>query len=91
MKTFCTSAGVGLLEPSGRICALILLRESYSHKRAPTPRGNVLLKLYRGQREKESPLRMLAPVLNYSKALKWLIHFSRVGRWPVTKEKKTFI
>lgn len=31
---------------------------------------------------------MLAPVLNYSKALKCLIHFSRVGQWPVTKDKR---
>lgn len=30
---------------------------------------------------------MLAPVLNYSKELKWLIHVSRVGRRPVTKAK----
>lgn len=30
---------------------------------------------------------MLAPVLNYSKELKCLIHFSWVGQWPVTKGK----
>lgn len=30
---------------------------------------------------------MLAPVLNYSKELKCLIHVSRLGRRPVTKAK----
>lgn len=33
---------------------LILLRDSYSHKRASTPRGNVPLKLYREGKAKES-------------------------------------
>ncbi len=38
---------------AGHGSALILLRSSYSHKRALSPRGNVLLKVYRGLREGE--------------------------------------
>lgn len=75
---------------------LIFLKESflqkgtYTQRRCCTERQRLQKAVYK-HGESESLGYMLDPVLNYSKALKWLIHLSWVEHWAVTKEQVTFI
>lgn len=70
---------------------LIFLKESYFTKGHLDPKEVLYRKRLCTNLERESAGYMLDPVLNYSKALKWLIHLSWVEHWAVTKKPVTFI